>query len=130
DVNLAAVQLVDHEADDALAMFGDHADAIALPQDAKKLLLAPGILEARVLDRQDLGHVAPDHPPNVHAGLCRGGWNHAHRASFHGTEQTNSNRVPPWNGCEWAILNQRRRRNRRRREVCPGREESEDSCDG
>jgi len=30
DVELVLVQLVDHEADDLLAEFGDHADAIAL----------------------------------------------------------------------------------------------------
>jgi len=79
-------------------VFSNHADAITLTQDAKKLLLAPGVLEIGVLDCEDLGHIAPDHPSNVHAGLRRGGWYHRHRASFHGTEQTNVDRFSPWNG--------------------------------
>src|SRR5262249_39679479 len=88
DVDLVPMQLVDHEADDALAVLSDHADAIPLSQDAKELFLAPRIFKACVFDREDLGHVATDHPPNVHAGLRRGGGKRAHRASFHGAERT------------------------------------------
>ena len=84
-VELVLVQLVDHEADDPLAVLGDHADAVALAQHAEELLLAPGILEARVLDGQDLGHVAADHPADMDADLRLGGRDRAHRASFHGT---------------------------------------------
>ena len=70
-LDLVAVQLVDHESDDPLAELGDHADAVPLPEHAEELLLAPGELETRMLDGQNLGHVAPDHPANVHAGLGR-----------------------------------------------------------
>ena len=42
DVELVLVQLVDHEADDPLAVLGDHADAVALAEDAEEFLLAPG----------------------------------------------------------------------------------------
>ena len=39
------VQLVDHEAHDPVFMFGDHADAIPLPQTADKIVVHPGELE-------------------------------------------------------------------------------------
>jgi hypothetical protein len=97
-VNLVTVQLVNHETYDPLAVLRNHADAITLTQDAKEFLLTPGVFEICVLDCEDLGHIAPDHPSNVHAGLRRGGWYHRHRASFHGTEQTNVDRLPPRNG--------------------------------
>jgi hypothetical protein len=45
----------------------NHADAIALPQTANKVVVNPGKLEALAFDLQDFGHVAADHPPNVNA---------------------------------------------------------------
>ena len=46
DVQLVLVQLVDHEADDLLAVLGDHADAVALAEAAEEIFLGPGVLEA------------------------------------------------------------------------------------
>ena len=54
DVEPRLVQLVDHEADDPLAVLGDHADAIALAEAAEEVFLAPGELEAGLLDVQRL----------------------------------------------------------------------------
>ena len=69
DVQLGLVQLVDHEADDLLAVLGDHADAVALAQAAEEVFLGPGELEALLLGLQDLGHVAADHPADMDADL-------------------------------------------------------------
>src|SRR5271157_4370350 len=85
DVDLVAVQLVDHEPDDSITELGNHADAVPLTEDPEELLLAPGILETRMLDGQDLGHVAANHPANMYSSLGQRGRNRAHRASFHGT---------------------------------------------
>src|SRR5208337_1645211 len=85
DVDLVAVQLVDHEPDDSLTELGNHADAVPLTEDPEELLLAPRILETRMLDGQDLGHVAANHPADMHSDRGRWGRNRAHRASFHGT---------------------------------------------
>ena len=85
DVDLVAMKLVDHEPDDSLTQFGNHPDAVPLTEDPEEFLLAPGILETRMLDGQDLGHVAANHPANMHSGLGQRGRNRAHRASFHGT---------------------------------------------
>jgi hypothetical protein len=63
------VQLVDHEADDALGVLGHHADAIALPQAADEFFLEPGELEAGSLDVEHLLHIAADHPADVYAEL-------------------------------------------------------------
>ena len=60
------VQFIDHEADDALAVLRDHADAVPLAKDAEEFLLAPGKFKPGVLDGKDLGHVAPNHPANMH----------------------------------------------------------------
>src|SRR5438552_1780946 len=69
DVQLVLVQLIDHEADDLFALLSDHADAVALAQTAEEVLLGPGVVEAGLLGLQDLGHVAANHPANVHADL-------------------------------------------------------------
>src|SRR5437867_2070277 len=55
--------------DTVLALVGHHADAVALPQTAEKVLLGPGIFKALLLGLQNFGHVAPDHPTNVDANL-------------------------------------------------------------
>src|SRR5262249_61781222 len=78
DVQLGLVQLVDHEADHLLALLGHHADAVALPQAAEEVLFRPGILEALLLGLQDFGHVAADHPADVHADLLLLGLVRAH----------------------------------------------------
>ena len=77
------MQLVDHESDDALAVFRDHADHSAPAED--EFLLAPGIFKSGVLDGEDFRHVATDHPTDMDADLTLGRWDRVHRASFHGT---------------------------------------------
>src|SRR5262249_41245538 len=57
------------EADDLLAMLGDHADAVALAQAAEEVFLGPGELEALLLGLEDFGHVPPNHPADVDARL-------------------------------------------------------------
>src|SRR4051812_50037683 len=69
DVQLRLVQLVDHESDDALALLGDHADAVALPQAAEEVFFRPGVLEALLFGLQYLRHVPPYHPADVDADL-------------------------------------------------------------
>src|SRR5438132_10355334 len=69
DVQLRLVQLVDHEADDLLALLGHHADTVALAQAAQEVLLGPGELEALLFGVQDLRHVAANHPADVDAHL-------------------------------------------------------------
>src|SRR5207249_6731685 len=69
NVQLRLVQFVDHEADDLLALLGDHADAVALAEAAEEVFLGPGELEALLLGLEDLGHVAADHPADVAADL-------------------------------------------------------------
>ena len=64
------VQLIDHEADDAVVVLGHHADAVALPQAANEVLFAPGELESLVFDFQNFGHVATNHPANMNAQLA------------------------------------------------------------
>src|SRR5207248_9923962 len=69
---------VDHEADDLLALLGDHADAVPLAEAAKEVLFGPGVLEALLLGLQDLGHVPADHPAYVDADLLLLGLVRAH----------------------------------------------------
>src|SRR5262245_32889651 len=69
DVQLGLVQFVDHEPDDLFALLGDHADAVALAEAAEEIFLGPRVLEALLLGVQDFGHVAPDHPADMHADL-------------------------------------------------------------
>ena len=69
DVQLGLVQLVDHEADDALALLGDHADAVALAKAAEEVLLGPGVLEALLFGLQHFRHVPAYHPADVDADL-------------------------------------------------------------
>src|SRR5262249_58586816 len=66
-MQLGLVQLVDHEPDDLVFVLGDHADAVPLPQAAEEVVLGPGEVEAAVLGAQNLRHVSPDHPADVHA---------------------------------------------------------------
>src|SRR5262249_16081278 len=69
DVQLLLVQLVDHEADDLLALLGHRANAVALPQTAKEVLLRPGILEVLLFGLEHFRYVAADHPADVDAHL-------------------------------------------------------------
>ncbi len=110
DLELVLVQLVDHEPDDPLAVLGDHADAVPLAEDAEKLLLAPGILEAGVLDGQNFGHVATDHPANMDADLSLGRRDRAHRASFHGTTLGRTETIPSTRGGRRKIPDQEQTR--------------------
>jgi hypothetical protein len=73
-VQTVLVQLVDHEADDSLVVFGYHADTVALPQAANKVLFGPAELETAVFDLQNFGHVPPDHPADVNTNFlgCAG----------------------------------------------------------
>ena len=59
-------QFVNHEADDAFLPFGDHADAVALPEAAEEIFLGPGEFEALPFDVEDFRHIAADHPANLH----------------------------------------------------------------
>ncbi len=66
------VQFVDHESDDPLVVFGDHADAVALPEVSEEIFLGPRLLKIRLLDLHHLGHVPPDQPANLDFQLaCR-----------------------------------------------------------
>jgi len=65
NVQLGLVQLVDHEADDFLALLGDHADAVALAQAAEEVLFGPGEFEALRFGLQDFGHVAANYPADM-----------------------------------------------------------------
>ena len=67
NVQSVFVEFVDHEPDNAIIDFGDHADAIALPQTTDEVVLVPGELETTVFDSQDRRHVAADHPSNMYA---------------------------------------------------------------
>jgi hypothetical protein len=62
-----SMQLVNHETNNALALLGDHPNAVALAQNAQEFFLGPREVVARLLDTQHLGHVAPDHPADVDA---------------------------------------------------------------
>src|SRR4029453_562310 len=73
NVQAVLMQLIDHEADDPLAGFGHHADAVALAKAAEKIVLVPGKLKTLLLDRQHFGHVAANHPANVHRQMARRG---------------------------------------------------------
>ncbi len=84
-LELVLVEFINHEPNDALPLLGDHADAVALAEHAQELLLAPGILETGVLDGQNFGHVATDHPADMDADLSLRRRDRAHRASFHGS---------------------------------------------
>jgi hypothetical protein len=87
DVDLIAMELVNHKADDLFAVLGHHPNAIPLPENPEEFFLGPGMLEAGVLNGQDLGHIASDHPANMDPSLGLDEGNRAHRASFHGTKQ-------------------------------------------
>jgi hypothetical protein len=68
-VQAGLVQLVNHEADDAFAVLGHHADAVALPQAADEFFLEPGELERAAFDFEDLRHVSADHPADMDTKL-------------------------------------------------------------
>jgi hypothetical protein len=63
------VQFVDHEADDLLFEFRDHADAIPLTEAANEIFLRPRELETLAFDVQHLGHIASNHPPDVNTNI-------------------------------------------------------------
>src|SRR5580700_5241041 len=62
---LRLVQLVDHEADDAVIVLGHHADAVALPQTAQEVFLGPRVIEGGALDGEHIVHIAPDEPADL-----------------------------------------------------------------
>ena len=59
------MQFVDHEGHDALALFGHHADAVALPEATDEIFFAPRKLEPFGFDVEHLGHVATNHPADL-----------------------------------------------------------------
>src|SRR5215831_12744279 len=69
DVQLVLVQFVNHEPDDFFAMFRDHADTVALAQAPQEIFFRPGVLEAQLLGLQNFGHVATNHPADMHPRL-------------------------------------------------------------
>jgi hypothetical protein len=68
-VEAVAMQFVNHEPRDTLFMLGHHANAIALAQTTDEIIFRPWEFETLALDRQNLLHIAPDHPSNVHANV-------------------------------------------------------------
>src|SRR5690606_29235878 len=66
NVEPALVELVNHEADNPVLRFGDHADAVALPQTANKVLFGPRELKTLTFNLKHIGHIAPDHPADMH----------------------------------------------------------------
>src|SRR5206468_12853334 len=56
DVQPVLVQLVDHEADDPVVVFGHHADAVPLAEAAEEVVLGPGVLEDRKSTRLNSSH--------------------------------------------------------------------------
>src|SRR4029078_12476310 len=69
DMQLGFVKLIDHEADNLFALFGHHADAVALSQAAQEIFFGPGKLEAVLFSLQDFGHVAANHPAYMDTNL-------------------------------------------------------------
>lgn len=65
NVKAIFVQFVDHKTDDFSVAFGDHADAISLPEAADEIILGPWELETITFDAQYIWHISTDHPANV-----------------------------------------------------------------
>jgi len=65
NVQLGPVQLINHEADDFIALLGHHAYAVALAQATEKVFFSPGEFEALRFGLQDFGHVAANYPADM-----------------------------------------------------------------
>src|ERR1700721_2313312 len=65
DVQTSLVQFVDHEASYMIVFLGDHSDAVPLAQAAEKIVLGPGIFEARSFGTHHFRHIPADHPADV-----------------------------------------------------------------
>ncbi len=70
NVQSVLVQFVDHETDNLVIAFGDHADAIALPETADEIILGPRELETITFDAEHVGHIATNHPADVGGVAC------------------------------------------------------------
>ena len=92
DVQFVFMKFVNHEPDYFFALFGNHADAIALAEAAEEILLGPGEFETLRFDLQDFGHIAANHPANVNACLFFFGTTRAHD----GLPFARLAHTPPW----------------------------------
>jgi hypothetical protein len=72
------MQLINHEADDAVIMLGHHADAVALPQATQEILFGPGMIEGGALDGQHIVHIAPNEPADLDLEFLFGNFLLAH----------------------------------------------------
>ena len=72
------VQLIDHEADDLMIVFGHHADAVPLTQTAEEILVRPRELEAGRFNAENFLHVAADQPANLNVQMFTLFTNRAH----------------------------------------------------
>ena len=81
DMEARSVELVDHERDDGVPDFGDHPDAVPLPETTGEVLVQPGKLESLLLDRKHFGHVAADHPAQLNPESV--GFRGRHVSSLH-----------------------------------------------
>src|SRR5690606_17853092 len=59
------VQLVNHETHNVTIPLRDHSDAVSLPKTAEEILFRPRIFETPSFDRQHIGHVTADQPPDL-----------------------------------------------------------------
>src|SRR5262245_18771671 len=78
NVQLVRVQLINHEADDFLAVLGHHTVALSLAQATAKIFFGPGEFKALLFGLKVFGHVAANHPANMDACLFLLGFAQAH----------------------------------------------------
>ena len=65
DVQPALVEFVDHEPHDLVVVFGDHADAVPLPQATEEVFFGPRVLEALLFDAEHVRHIAANEPADL-----------------------------------------------------------------
>jgi hypothetical protein len=69
-MNARRLEFIDHESYDLLGTFGNHADAVALPQAVDEFLLGPWIFEASRFDVEYRLEISTNQPPDVYRLLC------------------------------------------------------------
>jgi hypothetical protein len=65
DVQQVSIELIDHEADDLLFVFGDHANAVSLAEAADKVVFGPREFEALRFNVENFGHIPANHPADM-----------------------------------------------------------------
>ena len=63
------MEFIDHKTNDFIILFGDHADAVALPQAPHKIFFRPRKFKTLGFDIKDIGHVPSNHPTNVNSRI-------------------------------------------------------------